>query len=220
MKRTSYKEAVEIRGHIKYGTLTESKILEKYDIKPKAFDRIISKECLSAPPKQRDRGTNVKGEDCGRSKLKEIDVYNILKLWEKGLSQTETASIVSNVLKVKIYPSTVGKIIRGESWNDLTIDYCKNMLKKQIHKINKTMDVLAKQRSQRFYLKDKLRRLAKAKNTKKGGMTEPDAKMILFYKGIISAKELQVMTSKKVSLVAIYDVLNGDSWKHLQKGNK
>lgn len=210
MKRSTFKEALEIRDHIKYGTLDKIGVLKKYKLSDLSFERIMSKETLKRPAKKRKIGTNAKGEDCGMSKLKKTEVLKVLVKWEKGHTQKSISE------DLKISSSGVGKIIRGESWVDANRLFYQKKLKKVSTKIEALERELITARNKRVKFKNKIKELSISKTSQKG-LTEADAKAILFYQKILSVTEMVEMVDNRVGRAAIYKILKRKTWKHLKR---
>ena len=204
MRRKTFKEAVEIRNFIKYGTLDKAGILEKYKLSDKAFERIIKKETLKAPAKKRRAGTNVKGEKCGASKLTKMQVYRALNLHHKGVTQSKIAK------KLNISSSAVGKVIRCESWSTESVSFYNKKLGKITAKV-------AALNTEKKKVKRRLTDLNRTIKNRKSS-SDVDVKAILFYKGILTYREMVEMVENRISFSSVGAIIRGETHKHLQRG--
>lgn len=90
-------------------------------------------------------------------------------------------------------------------------------LKKTPRAIKEIIEGLSYRKPEKERAKDTY---AKGETKKRSKLKEEDVKMILFFKGMFSVKELVKMVDKRAKREAVRNILNGDSWKHLQKRGK
>ena len=118
MIRHPYSKVLIEREAFNRGETVIEGVMKRLGMKEGPAQDAILGLTYSKPPKARTKGTNVQGEQCGRSNAKERDVKMIL--FYKGLfTELEMEMMVEGRIK----RAAIGRILRGETWQKLQKGY-------------------------------------------------------------------------------------------------
>lgn len=114
MIRHPYTKVLIEREAFNRGETIIEGVMKRLNMKENQAQDAILGLTYSKPPKPRAKGTNVQGESCGRSKLKERDAKMVI--FFKGMF---TAEYMKEVLSGKVGIKAIYNIWNEKSWKNL-----------------------------------------------------------------------------------------------------
>ena len=110
----TYQTAITEKAALDAGEACREGVKSRQGITERSLNDLEAGLTYRKPPKAREKGTNVQGEKCGRSRLKRSEVIEIIYF-------IETKQTPDWVLAwaYAVHPNTIGRIRRIETWKHL-----------------------------------------------------------------------------------------------------